>query len=69
MVSVAPLTATRSFFLKCAFALPITRKYGATVYAAHVVPEPIGLPVSAREGLQAIGVQQQPKLGFSCVCT
>ena len=35
---------SRQSRLALTFALPITRKYGATVYAAHVVPEPIGLP-------------------------
>ena len=49
---------SRQSSLALTFALPITRKYGATIYAAHVVPEQIGLPVSAREGLQAIGVQR-----------
>ena len=49
---------SRQSLLALTFASPITRKYRATVYAAQVVPEPISLPVSAREGLQAIGVQQ-----------
>jgi nucleotide-binding universal stress UspA family protein len=49
---------SRQSRLALTFALPITRKYGATIYAAHIVPEQIGLPVSAREGLRAIGVRR-----------
>ena len=40
-------------------ALPIARKYGSKIYAAHVACEQVGLPASAREGLQALGVQRK----------
>ncbi len=49
---------SRQSSLALTYALPITRKYGATIYAAHVVPEQIGLPISARGGLHAIWVQR-----------
>src|SRR6202165_2369410 len=49
---------SRQSALALTYALPITHKYGSKVYATHVMPEQIGLPASAREGLQAIGVQR-----------
>jgi Universal stress protein family len=49
---------SRQSALALTYALPINRKYGSKVYATHVIPEQIGLPASAREGLQAIGVQR-----------
>jgi nucleotide-binding universal stress UspA family protein len=39
--------------------LALAGKHGAKLYAAHVTPEPIGLPTSVREGLQAVGLTQR----------
>ena len=39
------------------YALSVARKHGAKVHALHVLPEPLGLPASVREGLQAVGAQ------------
>jgi nucleotide-binding universal stress UspA family protein len=41
------------------YALAIAEKYGAKLYAAHITPEPIGLPAAVREGLQGLGVKHQ----------
>lgn len=40
------------------YALALARKYEAKVLAAHVTPEPIGLPGAVREGLQSLGFKQ-----------
>ena len=45
---------SRQSSLALKHALPIARKYGSKIYAAHVTREQIGLPASAREGLQAL---------------
>jgi len=39
------------------YAVALAEKYGAKLYAAHVAPEPLGLPAAAREGLRALGVR------------
>src|ERR1700726_3619150 len=49
---------SRQSSLALKHALPIARKYGSKIYAAHVTREQIGLPASAREGLQALGIQR-----------
>jgi nucleotide-binding universal stress UspA family protein len=49
---------SRQSSLALTYVLPIARKYGATIYPTHVMPEQIGLPASAREGLRALGVQR-----------
>ena len=41
------------------YALAIAEKYGAKLFAAHIAPEPIGLPAAARMGLQSLGVKSQ----------
>ena len=41
------------------YALAIAEKYDAKLYAAHITPEPVGLPAAAREGLQSLGVKHQ----------
>jgi nucleotide-binding universal stress UspA family protein len=50
---------SRQSSLALKHALPIARKYGSKIYAAHVTREQIGLPAAAREGLQALGVQRR----------
>ena len=49
---------SRQSSLALTYVLSVARKYGATIYLAHVMPEQIGLPASAREGLGALGVQR-----------
>ena len=51
-----PTDFSRQSALALQIALPIARKYGATVHVVHVLREPVGLPVSAREGLHAAGI-------------
>jgi len=41
------------------YAVSVARKYGAKIYALHVLPEPLGVPAAVREGLHAI--RTQPK--------
>jgi nucleotide-binding universal stress UspA family protein len=43
------------------YALAIAEKYGAKLYAAHITPEPVGLPASVREGLHALGAKPDRK--------
>jgi len=44
------------------YALALAGKHGAKLYAAHVTPEPIGLPASVREGLQAVGLTRREEI-------
>ena len=48
---------SRQSSLALKHALPIARKYGSKIYAAHVTCEQIGLPASAREGVKRAPVQ------------
>ena len=36
------------------YAVSVARKYGAKIYALHVLPEALGVPAAVREGLHAI---------------
>lgn len=40
------------------YAIPIARKFNGMIHAVHVTPEPMGLPTSALQGLQAMGIQR-----------
>ncbi len=53
---------SRQSNLALRYALPIARKYNSKVFAAHIAPEIVGLPESAREGLRALGYK--PKAEF-----
>jgi nucleotide-binding universal stress UspA family protein len=44
------------------YVLAIARKWGSKVYAVHVMPEPVGLTTSTREGLRAVGVQPKSEI-------
>jgi nucleotide-binding universal stress UspA family protein len=48
--------------LALGYALAIARKHRSKIYVVHVLPEPPGLPASAREGLEAIGAQPRSDL-------
>jgi nucleotide-binding universal stress UspA family protein len=38
------------------YAVALAEKYDAKLIAAHITPEPVGLPSAAREGLRVLGV-------------
>ena len=48
--------------LALGYAVAIARKHRSKIYVVHVLPEPPGLPASAREGLEVIGAQPRSDL-------
>ena len=63
LVSIKQILFATDFSRASARALPyavaIAEKYGAKLHAAHIAPEPIGLPAAAREGTAKPGRKQQ----------